>query len=70
MPANVSHAFDENEIPTKPILSSATLAVAAKIERLCELAIEKLLIDPDPHTILSATEDLAAIRSLAGEVMR
>jgi hypothetical protein len=62
--------FPTDEAPTKPILCSATLVVASKIERLCELALEKLLVDPDPHTIVSACEDLAQIRQLAGQVMR
>ena len=62
--------FDAEETPTKPVLCSATLVVSAKIERLCELAIEKLMIDPDAPAILSAAEDLVEIRRLAGQVMR
>ena len=62
--------FDNDEAPTKPVLCSATLVVSAKIERLCELAIEKLMIDPDAPAILSAAEDLVEIRRLAGQVMR
>lgn len=70
MPPNLSHAFSEDETPTKPVLSSSTLAVAAQIERRAEIAIEKLLVAPDDDTLVSACEDLAEIRRLAGQVMR
>lgn len=49
---------------------SATLVLAARVDRLAELAIERLTFDPDPHTIVEALADLAQIRTLAGKVMR
>lgn len=70
MTTQAATTFDAEEAPTKQILCSSTLVIAAKIERLCELAIEKLLVGPDAPAILSAAEDMAEIRRLAGRVMR
>jgi hypothetical protein len=64
-------AFEEDETPTRKILNvpSATLALAARMNRLAELAAEKLQVDPDADAILSAIDDLTAIRSLASAVL-
>ena len=71
MTTNLAVRFDEDETPTKKITNvpSATLALAARVNRLAELASEKLTVDPDADAVLSALEDLAAIRTLACAVL-
>jgi hypothetical protein len=44
--------------------------LAARVDRLAELAIEKLMVAPDHDALLSAAEDLAQIRAIAGTVLR
>lgn len=68
----VTHEVDHDEIPTKQSdnFPSATIVLAARVDRLAELAIEKLTVAPDENTLVSAAADLAQIRRLAAEVLR
>lgn len=63
---------EDNDYPTKPIpnLPSSVLSALARVERLAELAIERLTIDPDEHSTVAALEDLSQIRSVARSVLR
>ena len=59
-------SFSPEEAPTRPdITSTKILAAASKIDRLSEIAIERLQFSPDPHTIVEAMADLAQIREIA-----
>lgn len=71
MPTNLATKFEEDEVATKKITNvpSATLVLAARVNRLAQLAAEKLQVDPDADAVLSALEDLAAIRTLACQVL-
>lgn len=63
---------EDNEQPTKPVhnLHSSVLSALACVDRLAELAIERLLVDPDPHAIVEALADLAKIRGIARSVTK
>lgn len=72
MNANVADRQWDDETPTKrrDNFPSATIMLAARVDRLAELAIEKLMVAPDHDALLSAAEDLAQIRAIAGTVLR
>jgi hypothetical protein len=62
----------DDETPTARIepTSSATLVALARIDRLCELALERLQVAPDADAVSAAMADIAQVRALASEVRR
>ena len=58
--------------PTRPAepVTSRTLALVTRIDRLAELAQERLLFGPDDQAVAQAVTELASILHLAGEVLR
>jgi hypothetical protein len=70
---NVSQKADiPEERPTTRTLDvpSAMLLFAARVERLCDLALERLKVGPDEDAIAAALGDIAEIRALAARVCR
>ena len=65
----ISESFPE-ESPTRPTSPAQTLVTLTKIDRLAEVALERLTVVPDPEAVQKACEDLASIRALAAEVLR
>ena len=65
-------SWPDQEPPTKPIspVSSRELTRASRIDRLAELAIERLMVAPDDDALAAAVESLVQIRTLANEVLR
>jgi len=59
---------DEHPTRKAHAQNAKALAFARRVERLADLALEKLIIRPDPDSICSAIEDLGAILKLAKEV--
>jgi hypothetical protein len=59
---------DHDEIPTKVILSSATLIALGRIHRLAKLARERLIVAPDDEALATACDELSQIEALAREV--
>ena len=64
--------WPDEEAPTKPVADSSSklLAFASRVDRLVELAIERLEAAPDDDAIGAALADLTQVRSLAGTVLR
>jgi hypothetical protein len=67
---NSTHWPDES--PTKPaeFVPSRLISFAMRIDRLAQLAIERLEVGPDDDARLAAMADLAQVRALAGTVLR
>jgi hypothetical protein len=72
MTTSVATIEENDETPTKVSdnFPSATLMLAARVDRLAELALERLQVAPDDDALASACADLAQIRALAGAVTR
>jgi hypothetical protein len=68
---NKLHAIPD-ERPTTPTLPTTNrmLVFASRIERLCDLAMEKLEVGPDADAVAAALGDLVEIRALASRVAR
>lgn len=66
----VGHEWDDP--PTKRIenVQSKTLVALSRIERLANLAAERLSVSPDADAIVEAIGDLARIAELARAVSR
>lgn len=58
------------EVPTRRMSAEQTLAAVTRIDRLAELALERLAVAPDPQAVQAACEDLESIRGLAAQVIR
>jgi hypothetical protein len=71
MKTSVAEKFSD-EPPTKPTIpiTSREIARASRIDRLAELAIERLMVDPDGDSLIAAVESLVQIRSLTHEVLK
>ena len=71
MPTVARQLFPD-EAPTvpRPDTSSKLLAFASRVERLAELALERLTCDPDPDTLAAAVADVTELRALARGVLR
>jgi hypothetical protein len=69
---NNVHEEIPDERPTTPTLptTNAMLAFASRVDRLCDLALERLQVGPDPDAIAAAQADVAQIKALATGVIR
>jgi ApbE superfamily uncharacterized protein (UPF0280 family) len=63
---------DPDEVPTKQQehVPTKLLAFASRIDRLAELALERLAVAPDADAVAGAIADLVQVRTLAGDVLR
>ena len=61
-----------SEPPTKPTadVPARLLSFASRVDRLVELAIERLEAMPDADAIVAALADLSQVRTLTGTVLR
>ena len=61
-----------DELPTRPCLAtpSRMLVFASRIDRLAELALERLAVAHDPDALAAALDDLVTIRDLCSGAMR
>jgi hypothetical protein len=61
-----------DEPPTKQEALPPTrlLVFASRIDRLCELALERLEVDPDADAVKGAMAELIEARALAAGVLR
>lgn len=69
---NIREATFPDEQPTRPAerISTRMVAVVARIDRLAELAQERLLFGADDDAVAQAATELASIRHLCSEVQR
>jgi hypothetical protein len=68
----LSHKGWPDEVPTRRAhaVHSDAVALAVRVGRLAELAIERPTVTPDDETIAAAVADLVQLRALTGEVLR
>jgi len=68
-PANDESFSDEP--PTRPIAnnSSALLAFATRVGRLCDLALERLQVEPDADSVAAATGEIFEIKALVDSIL-
>ncbi|HEV3192143.1 MAG TPA: hypothetical protein VGY54_16640 [Polyangiaceae bacterium] len=71
MPNVERNAFPD-EPPTKKMSNtpSALLAFASRVDRLAELALERLQVAPDAEAVAAALGELVQIRALTAGVLR
>jgi hypothetical protein len=73
--AHVNTQHDQpfsDELPTRPTpsTSNALLSFATRVDRLCDLALERLLVGPDADAVAAAIGEIAEIKALADAVLR
>lgn len=61
-----------DEAPTKKTAtpSSSLLLFASRVARLCDLALERLQVGPDPDAVAAAAVDIVQIKALTEGVLR
>ena len=64
--------FSEDEPSTQreELPPMRLLVFASRIDRLCELALERLEVDPDADAVKGAIAELTEARALAAGVLR
>ena len=68
--SNVTQFPDEAPTRRSEQFPSRLLAFASRVDRLAELALERLQCNPDAYAIAGAVADLMQLRALTGEVLR
>jgi len=64
--------FPDTEPATKREQPTSTrlLTFASRIDRLCELALQRLQVEPDADAVQAAIAELSEARALAAGVLR
>jgi hypothetical protein len=66
------HQEIPDERPTTPTLptTNAMLVFASRINRLCDIALERLQVGPDEDAVAGALGDIVEIKALTEGVLR
>jgi len=69
---NKVHEEIPDERPTVRSVNTPTalLTFASRVDRLCELALERLQVGPDPDAVAAALVDIVQIKALTEGVLR